>query len=558
MAWKLPPNKRDVYTILAETGAIPAGTWKVGAPLPTFIKPSGYTHTNVTTLKYCGGYRGAVLAFGQNATSGSGTDASLPEYANRFGIGATADRNVATFTQDAGATKTLGYYAVSDPDITSGGTQGTFQVRRELVYGSGASTTFTLARVPSRIVGTGSGQGHSYGASSYLIPIDAYASYNVSISNLTIDGNGTYPNTLCRFWFVDNLTLTDCTFRYFFAEGCSTYFCRNILRNRCHVEYSNGDSGGEGYCHADYATYNTETRDCTYRDRGLTTMGLRHAHYTAFGVSNKLQDGCSATDTYDQSQTTFWEVGSHVGPDNDCKMIDQSHTGIGGGISFGGHQLFGWGSTGVIATNCDANGRLGILALGTSGTATNVQNLDVVYLIGCHDRDDVGAHAETNPENNDGPTDFTFDACEFRQLVTSAAFPNNAGAALTFGAHWLGGTITLKDCTNIQTGDAQNWDLRSENNFTLAINGGTYRNTGGTVYRMFDLGNGTAGEIALTLAGNITFDHQSGGGTREAFRLFGTGTVTNNATSISWNLAGSVDFMLDSSGTWTGEIADPS
>jgi len=560
MAWKLPANKRDVYSRLAEDGVIPAGTWKVGAPLLNAqVSASGYTHTNVTTLKYTGWYKGPVISFGQNATSGSGTDSSLPGYAGRFVTGAaTASRDVTTITQPS-ATKALGYYIISDPTITSGGSQGTFQVRRELIYGSGSGTTFTLGRQPTRIVGGGVGQGHTYSDTSYLIDVNSLASYQVSFSNLTIDGNNV-ANHLMRFWFTDQLTLTQCTFKNFFLEGCSTYFCRNILRDRCHVESSIADTGGEGYCHADYAVYNTETRDCTYADEGLTTRGIRHAHYTAYGVSNKLQTRPSATDTYDEANTPFWEVGAHVGPDNDCKMIDQTHTGIGGGISFGGHQLFGWGSTSTIATNCDANGRDCIVALDSSGTATNVQNMGRIYLIGCYDRDNGAKSpaAGTNPNTDAGPTNFTFDTCEFRELVTSAAFSNNAGAGTTtfFGQHWLGGTITLLNCTNIQTSDAPNWDIRSINNFTLAINGGTYRNTGGTVYRMFDLGNGTAGVITLTLAGNIAFDHQSGGGTREAFRLFGTGSVTNNAT-ITWNLEGSVALMLDQDTLWTGEINDP-
>lgn len=562
MAWKLPANKRDVYTIVAETGEIPSGTWKVGAPLPTFIKPGGFTHTNTTTLKYCGGFRGAALAFGQNTTSGASVNASIINWGSAIACNAIADRNSATITKDASGDHSAGFYALVDGTVYVGTETGA--VKGELIHATGGSSTatVTLDRVPSRYVGAGSGMGSTYDANAKLIPIDAYASSDVSLSNLTIDGNGTYPARLAVFWFVDNLSLTDCTFLSFLNDGTYTVFCRNIQRLRCHVDESNANTGGQGRCHTDNRVYNTESLNCTYGGSGTSASGPRHAHTTEYGVSNKRMQGGRADDTFDEANTPFWEGFAHVGPDIDCEMIDCRHNegAIGGGIGGGGHQLFGYGSTNPVITNCDANGRDFIVALDTTGGVyTNVTGIGRIILIGCSDRTAGTPNPGAFPNHAAGPTDLLFDTCEFEDVFTNAGFPNNAGAAEDYGAHFLDGTIEFRNCTQLQAGDAQCGDIRSDNDFTLKFNGGSYRNTGGTVYRMFDLGNGTSGVISLVLAGNLTFTHLSGGGVREAFRLFGTGSVTNNATSISWNLAGSVDFMLEvTPDAWTGEIADPS
>lgn len=563
----------DIYTTIARACAlaktqaatvtvnIRAGTYLLDRPL--FI-PGGTTGLVVNaynvTLKHRPGiaWAGPLIVAGDTVRSDFSDNDSLYDYANRIGANAYADRDSATITLDSASNSPPGYWVLTD-DTKSIGTQGDFDVRRELVYGGtdGESTTFTLSRQPARYVGSGSGSGHTYSANAELISVDARASRNITINGLTLDGSnvsGGYANYLSNFKYVDGLTFYGVTAKKFFLEGLTTAFCRSVTYSVCTFDDSNADSGGEGYAIADYGVYNTRSLNCTFTGDG-GSEGIRHCHYTAYGVSNKYQYNTLADDTIDDVGTPIFEIGAHVGADVDCKAENLTATGTAKGVSFGGHQLFGYGSTGTVATNIDANGGDGIVALDTTTTATDVTGIRRLTFIGCSDRTVGTPPAGVTPSSATGPGNCTFTRVEAQYVITSASFDNNAGAAATYGAHQLTGTVTFVDCTFVQdVDDAPTVDMRSDSNCTITISGGTYQNDTGTVYRILDIGKTSGGTVTLNVTGAI-FTHNSGGGTREAFRLNGSGTV-GTVSGNSFNLSPGVNFMLDS-GTWENEVEDP-
>jgi hypothetical protein len=557
-------NVPDLFTLLYRaidrgeaSFTIPPGTYDLDRP---FFIPGGRDgltiYANGVTFKHRRGYTGVLLAHASTLRTYAGNNANLPGWASRIAAAALSDRNAGTLALDASSSVTAGYHILTD-DTQSVGTQGTYHVKRELVYISTSGTVSSVAfgRQPARVVGTGSGQGSTYSAAAELVPVQALSSRNITIEGLTLDGSAAptgYADYLSHLAFVDGLTFRNCMAKNFKFEGLTTMFCRNCLYDGCALQNSNGSAGGQGYAIAEYGVYNTRSLNCTFTDTGSATQGIRHAHYTAYGASNKLQSGCRASNTYNPASkdTPLWEVGSHVGPDRDCKMVDCRHSsGVGGGIGAGGHQLFGYGSTAPLIENCHANGHDLFIALDTTDPVyTDVTGVRRVWLIGCKDRSAAGAV----PSAPAGPQNIKFIRLSAEYVLTSAAFDNNGGAAGTYGAHRWQGYVEFDSCTIVNPAtDAPAINMETDGAATWRIKGGGAFRTAAAVHRVIDL-NGNGGSITIDQIQGATFQLTDPTNEREAFRLQGAGSVAG-VSGNTFVRNGTPSFMLDASGNWTGE-----
>jgi hypothetical protein len=530
---------------------LPAGTYLMDKPL--FI-PGGTEDFTIeatdVVLKQAAYYTGPLLVAGHGARNFDGTNSSLPNWSSRIQVNALSDRNASGLTLDASTAVTAGYYVLTDGTQTVyplGQGSATGDVKRELVYvtTSGTASSVDFGRQPRRIVDGGIGQGNMYGSDAVLVDVNEFVSRNITIVGLTLDGSnvtGGYANYLSNLCFIDGLTLTDCNAQYFLYEGFTTLFCRNVLRDGGWIRYSNANVAGEGYADADYAVYNTETKNRTYLDTGSSSQGIRHLHYTAYGVSNKWQHDIAAHNTLDSMSTPVIEVASHVGPDNDCLCERVYLSGTARGVGWGGHTLFGYGSTRPIVRDVDANqGDMFLNMDTTNAYAFNVQNVNKLWIAGAGGR--TAWHAGAVPAGPTTPTDIEIENCSIRKIATSAGF--EAGE-LRFA-----GTFHLHDSQviNIDSTSAAIF-LQTKVNATVRLEDNRVEDAA-SLNRPVNLDGQSGASVTLHIHDNY-IELTTTTNEREALDLVGAGTVSA-CSGNTFNRNATPSFMRDAGGTWTGE-----